>query len=295
MRITNLMTLNNTIRHLNENQEIINQYQEKISSGKQFSVASDDPLAASMSLQLRSSQQTLQGYQDTADLAKDWMNASEISFQQMEDIANRSLTLITSGLNDTVDPAEKKNTIAKELDSLLSQAIETGNSTQSGQYLFSGFKVNSKPFTLNGDGTISYDGDDGLMQRNLGPGQSITMNVQGEKAFRKFFEVLVQAKNALSTNNMDSLQSALGNLHSSLDTLDQYRTSLGASLNKVQQISDFMDKMQIETQSLLSKKEDINTAECISILSTQQTNYQAVLEVSQRAISALSLFDYLNK
>jgi hypothetical protein len=51
--------------------------------------------------------------------------------------------------------------------------------------------------------------------------------------------------------------------------------------------------MKIETQSLLSKNEDVNMAEGIAQLANQETTYNAVLEVSKRAISALSLFDYL--
>jgi hypothetical protein len=44
---------------------------------------------------------------------------------------------------------------------------------------------------------------------------------------------------------------------------------------------------------LLSKKEDVNVAEAIVLLTGEKTTFDAVLEVSQRAISALSLFDYI--
>jgi flagellin-like hook-associated protein FlgL len=57
--------------------------------------------------------------------------------------------------------------------------------------------------------------------------------------------------------------------------------------------SNFLESVKLETQSLLSENEDINLAESIALLANQQTTYEAVLEVSQRAISALSLFDYL--
>jgi hypothetical protein len=45
---------------------------------------------------------------------------------------------------------------------------------------------------------------------------------------------------------------------------------------------------------VLSQKQDANLAEAISMLKNQETSYQVVLEVSQRAISALTLFDYLS-
>jgi hypothetical protein len=54
-----------------------------------------------------------------------------------------------------------------------------------------------------------------------------------------------------------------------------------------------LESVKLETESLLSENEDINLAESIALLANQQNTYEAVLEVSQRAISALSLFDYL--
>ncbi|HEX2993231.1 MAG TPA: hypothetical protein VHP14_00305, partial [Anaerolineales bacterium] len=74
---------------------------------------------------------------------------------------------------------------------------------------------------------------------------------------------------------------------------DQSRTSNGARLRQVESAANFLETMQIETKSLLSKNEDLNMAEGIAMLANQETTYSAVLEVSQRAISALSLFDYL--
>jgi flagellin-like hook-associated protein FlgL len=64
-------------------------------------------------------------------------------------------------------------------------------------------------------------------------------------------------------------------------------------MREVQSATEYLVSTQTEAQSLLSKKEDANMAESISLLRNQETTYQAVLEVSQRAVSALSLFDYL--
>lgn len=294
MRITDRMTLNNSIQHINEKQELLFQLREKLTSSKQFDVASDDPSAASRSLQLRSNMQTLQSYLDTTTLAGDWMKASEASIQQMVDIAHRAITLVTRGINDTLNTEDKAKSIASEMNSLLTEAIDVANSTQSDQYLFSGLRVNTKPFTLNPDETIGFAGDNKSMQRNLGQGKSVTINVQGETAFRGFLEGLVQAKNALLQNNTTVMGDSLSKLQSALETMSQHQSGVGANLNITRQVTDYMEKMKIETSSLLLKKENIDTAECLSTLYMQQTNYQAVLEVSQRAISALSLFDYLH-
>ena len=190
---------------------------------------------------------------------------------------------------------------------LLNQAIELGNTSVNDQFIFAGYQVKSKPFELVDDTTtlpdykgdpftpkiVNYLGDQGVMQRSLGPDQSVTLNVRGDQALEEFFQNLVLAGNALNQNDTAALQTGLGDLRTSLDTMGQYRTSNGARLRQVDAASNFLETMKIETQSLLSKNEDLNMAEGIAQLSNQETTYNAVLEVSKRAISALSLFDYL--
>ena len=56
---------------------------------------------------------------------------------------------------------------------------------------------------------------------------------------------------------------------------------------------DHLEKTNLSLKSLLSEKEDVNMAEAIAMMQAQETTYQAVLEVGQRAISALNLFDVL--
>jgi flagellar hook-associated protein 3 FlgL len=307
MRITNRMMVENAIQNMSDNLEKMSKLQTKISTGKQFQNASEDPARASVSLNLRSRLSTLASYADTADITKDWMTASDNAFDQMEDLAVRAQNLILRGLNDSLSGSERATTIATEMQDLLNQAVEVGNTTVNNQFIFAGYQVNNKAFEAVDSATtltdyngvtftpkvVNYLGDQGIMQRNLGPDQSVTLNVRGDQAFNGFLQDLVSASNALKQNDTTSLQATLGNLKSSIDMLNQNRTSNGARLRQVESASDFLGTMKIETQSLLSKNEDLNMAEGIALLANQQTTYNAVLEVSQRAISALSLFDYL--
>lgn len=307
MRITNKLMVDNAIQNMSENLEKLSKLQGKLSTGKQFQVASEDPARASLSLSLRSNLRTMESYADTAEVTKNWMAATDNALDQLEQIAIRATNLIQRGLNDTFSGSERAIALGTEMKDLLNQAIEIGNSSLNGQFIFAGYQVNGKAFELVDDTAaltdykgdpftpkvVNYLGDTGMMQRNLGPDQSVTLNVRGDQALQGFFQNLVLASNALVQNDTVSLQTVLGGITSSLDTMDQYRTSNGARLRQVQSASEFLETMKIETQSLLSKNEDINMAEGIALLANQETTYNAVLEVSQRAISALSLFDYL--
>ena len=317
MRITSRMMTENAIQNMAENLEKVSKLQEKIASTKQFQVASEDPTNASASLSLRSHLQTLDSYTDAAEMTQNWMAASDNAFDQLEQLAVRANNLILRGLNDSLSGSERALSIAPEMQDLVDQAVEIGNTSVNGQYIFSGYQLNQKAFSLSDSATpltdyqgntftpkvVNYIGDTGSMQRNLGPDQSVTLNVRGDQAILGFLQNLIQASNALKQNNIQNtgnpvtdpinLQATLTGLKSSLETLDQYRTSNGARMRQVDSAANFLESVKLETKSLLSEKEDTNMAEGIALLANQQTTYQAVLEVSQRAISALSLFDYL--
>ena len=64
-------------------------------------------------------------------------------------------------------------------------------------------------------------------------------------------------------------------------------------MRQVDAAIDHLGKTNLTLKSLLSEREDVNMAEAIAMMQGQETTYQAVLEVGQRAISALNLFDVL--
>jgi len=316
MRITNMMMVNNAIQNMNDNQEKLSKLQTKVATQKQFQTASENPVNASASLSLRSNMRTLESYSDTAAATSNWMNTSDFALNQLEEIGVQASKLILRGLNDSLSASERFVSLATEMNSLIEKAVEIGNTSVNGQFIFSGYKVNQKAFELVDSPTtildyqgntvtpkvVNYLGDQGSMQRNLGPDQSVTMNVRGDQAIQGFIENLISASNALIQNNIHgtsvppaapTLQETLTGVKSSADVVNQYRTSNGARMRQVESASNFLETVKIETANLLSQKEDTNMAEGIALLSNQQTTYQAVLEVSQRAISALSLFDYM--
>lgn len=317
MRITSRMMVDHAVQRMSDNLGKLSKLQDRVSSGKQFQNASEDPHRASVSLGLRSHLRTLESYSETAEMTKNWMVASDTAFEHLEQIAVRADNLILRGLNDTLSPSERAATLGVEMQELLNQAVQIGNTSVNGQFIFAGYQVEGKAYELVDAGAplldykgdpftpkvVNYLGDQGSMQRNLGPDQAVTINVRGDQAISGFLETLALAANALVQGNIYktgdpvtdplTLQSALGGLKSSLDTMDQYRTSNGARLRQVESAANFLETVKLETKSLLSKNDDLNMAEGIAMLVNQQTTYEAVLEVSQRAISALSLFDYL--
>lgn len=296
MRITNRLMNDNAVYYMEENLQKLYDLQEKVSSGKQFQRASDNPVQATAALSLRSTMKISQGYLDTTRSMNAWMSTTDYSMQQMVKSAKRALNLAQEGQSDTIGPDERK-ALAAEMDMILQQAVGIGNTSHQGNYIYSGFKTNTVPFTLldnNNDGAydaVNYNGDSGVILRNVGPGQSIPQNVDGNASFSPLFSALIQARDALGNNDKATLQTAVGALNTALDGINETTTTNGARQRQVTQIGERLEKTQIELKSLLSQKEDVNMTEAVSSLRYQETVYQTVLEVGNRAISTLNLFD----
>lgn len=308
MRITQLMMTNGAIQHMADNQEMMHKLQERIATGKNFASASDDPVNASISLGLRSSLKNIQNYLDTNEQVADWMNASEFSLEKLEEVSNKAQNLILRGLNDSLSGAERKNALAPDMRELLQQALEFANMKHNDQFLFAGVYTSTQPFVLDESGaapTIVYQprnlalptapppGINRAIQRTIAPNQTISINVMGESVLKDFLQGLSDAQQALLADDRTALQNSLTAVKLGLVKMDEARTSNGARLRQVQSVGDYLEKSQIEAKSLLSQKEDTNMAEAVMMLKGQETTYQAVLQVSQRAISSTSLFDLL--
>ena len=90
----------------------------------------------------------------------------------------------------------------------------------------------------------------------------------------------------------EAASAALDDIDAGLQRVLDIRASVGARLNALSEQQSMQDKFILDTQSNLSKLEDLDYAEAISRFSQQQT----VLQASQQAfakVQRLSLFDYL--
>jgi flagellar hook-associated protein 3 FlgL len=293
---------------MNENLERLTALQEKTASTKAFQRASDDPASAAAALGLRSSLESSQAYLDTATLASSWMSATDFSLKQTADLGTRAINLALRGVSDTMG-AEERQALAGEMDELLHQAIGLGNTSHAGNYIYAGFRTNTKPFEgLDADADGRFEGVQNLnnsgeaILRTIGPGHTISQNIDGIATFSPLFDALIAARDALAgadpTIPEDArsadIQSKVDALRAAVEGVSTASTTNGARHKQVKQVTERLEKTQLELKSLLSQKEDVNMAEAIVELRRQETVYQSVLEVSSRAISAMSLFDMLS-
>jgi flagellar hook-associated protein 3 FlgL len=294
LRVTNQMIVDNAIRYMQENMARLEDLRNKSASGKRFQTSSEDPNAASAAMSLRSSLKEGQAFLDTARTTKAWMEATEIALKQVIELGTRALNKALDGFSDIHD-ASNRQAFATEIDAILRQAIDFGNTRHLGNYIFSGFKTSTRPFTFQAGSpdSVAYNGDSGQIQRNLGAGQHVIANLDGNAALNPFFSSLISARDALFADDQAALSTAIEELRTSLASVSLARTSNGSRQQQVEAVINQGEEMQLMLQGFLSQKEDVNMVEVISSLRQQETVYQATLEVTRRTLSTINLFDLL--
>jgi len=139
-----MMMVDTAIQNMADNLEKTNKLQTRVSTLKQFQNVSDDPARASASLSLRSSLRTLESYSDTAAVTQNWMTASDNALNQLEEISIRASDLVLRGLNDSFSGSERAVAMGTEMKSLIDKAIEIGNTSVNGKFIFSGYQNENK-------------------------------------------------------------------------------------------------------------------------------------------------------
>ncbi len=167
--------------------------QQQLSTGKKLIRPDDDPLAAVRLLGIERNLDKIQQYQRNADAANMRLNLEEEALQSSINVVQRVRDLALQGINGANDNSSRL-LIAQEVEQQLKNLLQLANSKDgNGDYLFSGFQGETKPFVLNA-GKIDYQGDQGqrlikvsatLMLEDSDSGDAVFMAI--EQGNGKFF------------------------------------------------------------------------------------------------------------
>ena len=125
-RITDGMTARLVLSDIQSISERMARTQERLSSGKELTLPSDDPFATSRSLLYREELASNVQYQRNAQDAASWQEVTDAALGQIGDLVLRARELVVRGANDTLD-AGGRAAIASELDQIIDAMKGIGN------------------------------------------------------------------------------------------------------------------------------------------------------------------------
>lgn len=140
MRITNGMMVNNMMTNMYSNLGRLNNVNNQYSSGKQFTLPSENPIGVSKSMRYHTDLAKLDQYKTNLGDAVSWMAITEDTITQMNSMFKRVRDLALQAASET-NTTKELQAIAPEIEQNRQQLIKAANATYAGRSIFTGFKT----------------------------------------------------------------------------------------------------------------------------------------------------------
>jgi flagellar hook-associated protein 3 FlgL len=276
--------------------------QAQMAVGKQILSPSDAPDQAAAIQRLRGEVERQDSHIRTLDVAMRRYTAEETALSASNDLLIRIKELGLQAANDTLSPDDRK-AIGVEMEALRDQLLSLGNSRDdSGNYLFSGTRVNTPAFTENANGEVVYEGDQTQTRIPAGVERSVQFTRAGTDVFRRvvrddgesvgFFDALDRMIKATNTSHTSQIQQGIADVTQMHNNLTLTQAQNGSDQVVVQSQIDVLNETALRFKSTLSEIEDLDYAEAMSRMNKEMMGLEAAMG-SFAKISGLSLFDYI--
>jgi len=178
----------------------VNDQMSHLTSGKRVQTAKDDAVQYSTLVGYKESLANIEKYQRNITQAESHNNLQEIVFADAElllDQIKQDMLLANNGrMSD-----EDLQSLAKETRTNFNQLLDIANSQNSnGDYIFSGYQTETKPFSQQVDGSVLYNGDTGVNELQIAKNINIVTNQAGDAAFLNIANTIGDFKASYATN-----------------------------------------------------------------------------------------------
>ena len=269
--------------------------QSMVASGKRLASASDDPLDAATAMRHRRTIRHLDQFERNASDAELWLNAADSALVAVDDRISQARVLAVQAGNGALG-SDALSAVSTQLRGLASELVGIANTTRLGRPIFGGTAGGSEAYSASG----LYLGDSGEVERSISTGEDLVVNLNGESIFGvsnpgqpaggNLFELLNHIADEIDAGN--PITCRLADIDAAQSRVHQNQASVGSSRNTLIRAMDHNSLETVDVTASLSKVEDVDLAEAILDLRSQEAAYQAALGVTGRVLGQ-SLLDYL--
>lgn len=329
-RVTNGMMINSFNNNLYKNTAKMERYQSQLATNRKIVRISDDPIGVVKSVNARSKLNDIGQFNRNVDDARTWMTSTETAVSEVNEVLKRAYELTVQAASDTL-ARDDRLAIAQEISQLRDHLVQVGNTTLGDKYIFGGYNVTNKPYTIDEDGIMWYNGssvDDpdrvaynmfedeldeindanSVIEYEIGFGIYMDIGVGGvdfmgaqEDNLYKIFDDLAKWLNNIDPETDDEYDIEVGNnevqpyiakfQEAQRKTL-AILADIGGRQNRLDLISDRYGQDTINYTQMMSDVEDLDQAKAIMDFSMAEAVYRAALSVGARIIQP-TLVDFL--
>ena len=185
MKVSTKLFNEQQIRQFSSLNEDIQKLQDKISSGKNIVVASDDPVGSVNLSGYKVVKQQLDQYLKNVNSAQTRLSLVDTNLQNLSTIMIRANELLIQASSDVLGRSDRE-AIALEINEMKEELLSLANQQDAnGSFIFSGYKSKEQPFQKNLNGEIKYHGDSGISSLSISETMIVETSVDGESLFQK--------------------------------------------------------------------------------------------------------------
>lgn len=185
MRVSTAQFYFQNSQQMSQKQVELNEQTAYLSSGKKVITAKDDAVAYGTLVGYKNDLVNLEKYQRNITQAENRNSLQDVTFSGATNILNELKDLLLQANNGVYSDADLKS-ISQQASNSLQQMLDLANSKdETGNYIFSGFQVDTEPFALQPDNTVTYNGDNGNRELQIAKNIMVNTNFTGIEAFEK--------------------------------------------------------------------------------------------------------------
>ena len=244
---------------------------ERLSNGYAVNSSADDAAGLSIATRMQAQSDGISVAQDNVEDASSMLSTADGALESMVDIVGRMKDLATQAANDTYS-ADDRTAMETEYADLQSQLTDVMSNTS-----FGGTDLLSSSGLL-GSAAVNFQ---------VGASSSETLSVDISTELGSITTDITAASSTLADSTTAS--GTIDDLETLLTDISAVRSSVGASINRLDYISDNLTNMQENTDSAIGNIMDADYAAETAEMSKQQLLEQAGISVLSSVSEAQSL------
>ncbi|HEY4299533.1 MAG TPA: flagellin [Candidatus Didemnitutus sp.] len=297
MRVANTTISDNIVRQIQQLSSQQTQLQSEVSSGLRITQPSDDSAAFGRVMGLESSNRALSQYASNANTALGISQATVSALEQIKSISDRATQIGVLGTG--TEGAQAMAAYGSEVDQLIQQAVQLGNSQLNNNYLFSGTAITTSPYTTTTDAqgqitAVSYAGNTSQAAIPMSQNSSLAPGSDGatNQGLSDFINHLISLRDALNAGDTNAVGTAQNGLLDTENTIVNAISGQGAVQMRIEVNQAQQTSAQTSIGQLISDDTDADLPSTVVKLTQAQNSYQAALQ-SAASLMKTSLLNYL--
>jgi flagellar hook-associated protein 3 FlgL len=267
----------------------------ELSSGRKVNQPSDNPAAVAGLIVNNAQASAVNTYLSNVSSLQAAMQEADSTLNSVVTSLSQAISLAIEGANSTMNQTDR-DAIAQEVDGIQQQILAYANQSFQGNYLFAGTAVKTQPFVVDPSSTsgVSYVGNTGVNNVEIGVGQTVPANLPGSQLFNApgadVFQALADLSSALQSGS--NIPAAETEVQNAFNSINAQRAFYGTTLSRLNTATSFLNEENLG----LSQEEDNLVGADMATVASQLAQAQTALSATLSAggeISQLSLLDYL--